>query len=212
MAHTSHHPAATQASTLQGFAHPVFDSQCMFRAAAMAMAQPGQPRVIGDTAGRPLQLPHIEGVHAASLALLLALADLDTPIWLDERLLEGHLPAYLRFHTGADITPERQVASFALFAAAYEGSYTTDFAIGLEAYPERSATLLVQVADFTSGAPRRMRGPGIETTETFRIAGLGPQFWSEWQLNQALYPCGLDVMLTAGHALLGLPRSVREEA
>lgn len=203
--------AATQASTHLGFAHPVFDSQRVFRAAAMAMARPGQPQSVCSAAGERLDLPGIEAVHPTSLALLLALADLDTPIWLDERLRTGDLPAYLRFHTGAEITPERPAASFALFADGYDDAYMTDFAIGQEAYPELSATLLIQVTDFTSGAPHHVRGPGIQTTELLRPAGLAPRFWTEWRMNQALYPCGLDVVLIAGHELIGLPRSVREE-
>lgn len=156
-------------------------------------------------------MPRIDAVHPASLALLLALADLDTPVWLDERLRTGDLPAYLRFHTGAEIATERPAVSFALFAEGYDGAYMADFAIGQEAYPELSTTLFIQVSDFTSGTPHRMRGPGIETSETLRPGGLERCFWREWRLNQALYPCGLDVMLIAGHEIIGLPRSVREE-
>lgn len=203
--------AATRASTLSGFAHPVFDSQEVFRAVAMAMARPGLPQTVCHAAGERLDLPDIENVYPASLAFLLALADLDTPVWLDERLRTGDLSDYLRFHTGAEITSERSAASFALFAKGYDGAYMTDFAIGLDAYPERSTTLLIQVPDFTSGAPHRVCGPGIQTTEILRPSGLEPKFWTEWHMNQTLYPCGLDVVLVAGHDLIGLPRSVREE-
>lgn len=35
-----------QASTQPGFTHPVFDSQRVFRAAAMAMARPTQPQSV----------------------------------------------------------------------------------------------------------------------------------------------------------------------
>ena len=200
-----------QTSTQPGFAHPVFDSQRVFRAAAMAMARPGLPQCISQADGGRLELPRIDGAHLASLALLLALADLDTPIWLDERLRAGGLPAYLRFHTGAEITTERSAASFGLFAEGREGAYMSGFAIGQEAYPELSATVLIQVADFTSGAPRRLRGPGIAATEVICPAGLDAPFWTEWRFNQALYPCGVDVILIAGDQLAGLPRSVREE-
>ncbi len=211
MSQASPEPDDGPASTRRGFTHPVFDSQGVFRAAAMAMSRPGQLQSVCRADGDRLALPRLADVEPASLALLLALADLDTPIWLDERLRTGDLPAYLRFHTGAEITSERPAVSFALFASGYPGSYMADFAIGQDAYPELSTTLFIQVADLTSGEPRRVRGPGIETTATLRPAGLEARFWSEWRMNQTLYPCGLDVMLIAGHDLIGLPRSVCEE-
>lgn len=212
MAPSSPNPTDAQMSTLRGFAHPVFDSQGVFRAAAMAMSRPGRPQSVCHADGSSLDLPRIADVEPASLSLLLALADLDTPIWLEERLRTGVLPAYLRFHTGAEVTPERPAVSFALFASSDHGTYLSDFAIGQDAYPELSTTLLIQVTDLTSGTPHHVRGPGIQTTEVLRPAGLDARFWTEWRLNHTLYPCGVDVMLIAGHDLIGLPRSIHEES
>jgi alpha-D-ribose 1-methylphosphonate 5-triphosphate synthase subunit PhnH len=193
---------------LSGFRHPVFDSQRVFRAALQAMAYPGQPQPVTNTAGHRLKLPCFDGVHAASVAWLLALADLDTPLWLDERWRSSALPQYLRFHTGTHVTPQRQAAYFALFGEGYRGAYFADFPIGSDAYPDRSATLIMQATDFTSGAPRVVGGPGIGSTATLRVAGIAPHFWKEWQANQALYPCGIDVVFTTGDTFLGLPRSI----
>lgn len=195
----------------RGFAEPIFDSQRVFRAAAMAMAHPGRPQQMADGAGHCLELPHIAGVHDASLAWLLALADIDTPVWLDERLRQGALAPYLRFHTGAEITHERQNACFALFAEDYPGAYFERFPIGLDAYPEQSATLLIQTSTFTAGSPRVIRGPGVPSTVTLHIDGIRESFWDAWHLNHALYPCGVDVVFTAGRAVMGLPRSITEE-
>lgn len=201
----------SHSSMRRGFAEPVFDSQRLFRAAAMAMARPGVPQQIDDRQNHALGLPHVEGVHAASLAWLLALADIDTPVWLDERLRDGVLPQYLRFHTGAEITAVRQQASFALFGADYQGAYFEGFPIGLDAYPEQSATLIVQTSALTSGSPHVIRGPGVPTTITLRIDGIGEHFWEAWHMNHAHYPCGVDVVFTAGRAVMGLPRSAVEE-
>lgn len=203
--------AAPHPAVQRGFAEPVCDSQRVFRAAALAMARPGQPQLIDNRLGHGLALPYMEGVHDASLAWLLALADSDTPLWLDERLREGILPRYLRFHTGAEITSARQHASFALFAENYQGAYFEGFPVGLDDYPERSATLIVQVSALTSGLPHVIRGPGVPSTATFHIDGIRASFWEDWRVNHALYPCGVDVVFTAGRAVMGLPRSTSEE-
>lgn len=202
--------ASILTADMPGFSAPVFDSQSVFRAALMAMSRPGQQQRIQTRAGALIGLPDIAGVHTASLAWILALADLETPVWLDERLRGGDLPRYLRFHTGAEITDARQSASFVLFREDYHSSYFDDFPVGLDDCPETSATLIVQVADFTSGAPRTMRGPGIPSTVTIQVSGIRDQFWKEWQVNNDLYPCGVDVVFTAGDTVMGLPRSVAE--
>jgi alpha-D-ribose 1-methylphosphonate 5-triphosphate synthase subunit PhnH len=201
----------TRSVLLRGFRAPVFDSQKVFRAVMMALAYPGKPQWIGTGSAEDLGLPSINGVFPASLAWLLTLADVDTPVWLEERLYSSELVSYIRFHTGAEVTLSRQSASFALFAEGYCGSYCAEFPLGTDDYPECSATLLIQVSNFTAGAPRIIRGPGIATSQVVRIAGLPESFWKAWHANQALYPCGLDILLSAGHHIMGLPRSVTEE-
>lgn len=205
------HTKGTCPISFKGFSEPVFDSQKVFRAVMMALAYPGKAQWIGKSPEESMGLPTMPGLHSASLAWLLALADVDTPIWLEERLRDRELASYLRFHTGAEVTTERQHASFGLFSAGYCGEYFADFPLGTDACPELSATLLIQVHSFTSGVPRIIAGPGIATTQVLRINGLPETFWKEWHANQALYPCGIDVLLTAGDQIMGLPRSTSIE-
>ncbi|MGE3541115.1 MAG: phosphonate C-P lyase system protein PhnH [Candidatus Tectimicrobiota bacterium] len=74
------------------------------------------------------------------MAWRLALADVETPVGLAERLRSPELVAYLRFHTGAEVTTSRPCASFARFAAGYDGSYCAAFPLGTDDCPELSAT------------------------------------------------------------------------
>ena len=196
---------------LPGFRDTVFDSQRVFRTALTAMARPGQPQRLDHGQGERLEIPCIDGIHAASLAWLLALADIDTPVWIETQCHTEEFRRYLRFHTGAEITPTRQAAYFGLFREGYDGAFFADFPVGSDDYPNRSATLIIQVADLTSGPPRTVRGPGIRTTVDLCIAAIAPHFWDAWRANQALYPCGVDVVFTAGDMCMGLPRSITEE-
>ena len=105
------------------------------------------------------------------------------------------------------LTPARQRACFGLFGEAYEGPYLADFPLDADEYPERAATLIIQATDFVSGAPLIIQSASMASPATLRVAGVAPHFWDEWRVNQELYPCGIDVVFTAGDSLLGLPPS-----
>ena len=85
------------------------------------------------------------------------------------------------------------------------------FAIGTDPYPDRSATLVIEVPVLGAGAARRWRGPGIDGQAAVAVGGLGADFWQAWADNHALFPCGVDVVFAAGSQLLALPRSIAVE-
>jgi alpha-D-ribose 1-methylphosphonate 5-triphosphate synthase subunit PhnH len=188
-----------------GFAAPVFDSQADFRALMEATAY----------AGRIVPLPRLpggpEGLYPASVALLLTLADLDTVLWLDEAAALPEALAFLRFHCGAPAAREHQDADFALIARPLVMPRLASFKAGEPEYPDRSATLIIEVPSFTSGRPTRWTGPGIETEREVAIDGLADGFWEEWTLNRLLYPMGIDIFFTCADALVALPRSIDVE-
>ncbi|MBV8393892.1 MAG: phosphonate C-P lyase system protein PhnH, partial [Alphaproteobacteria bacterium] len=105
---------------------------------------------------------------------------------------------------------ERDEAQFAVLAGgsaqAFEG-----FAIGTDPYPDRSATLVIEVPDLRGGPATKWRGPGIDGRASVAIAGLVPDFWREWATNHSLFPCGVDLVFTAGTELCALPRSIAVE-
>jgi alpha-D-ribose 1-methylphosphonate 5-triphosphate synthase subunit PhnH len=191
------------AATSPGFAEPGRDAQAVFRAALTALSEPG--RVID----LPVELETGLPVGAAALALLLALADADTPLWLDGRASAAS--GFLRFHTGAPIAAEPQAARFALIAEPARCPPLQHFALGEEDYPDRSATLIIEVTGLAEGGPLTLSGPGIADRRQLSLSGMAPSFLADWAANHALFPRGVDILLTCGRRLCGLPRSIRLE-
>lgn len=188
-----------------GFADPVFDAQATFRAALDALAYPGRVRETGVALDAPAPL------SPASAALLLALADFDTPVWLDAAADTEAVRSYIRFHCGAPVTARPEEARFAIIADAANFSGFAAFSIGEDRYPDRSATLLIEVPSLTGGPAATWAGPGIDGSIGTAIDGLPQAFRDGWADNHALYPLGVDVIFTSGTALTGLPRSIKVE-
>ncbi|TCP42429.1 phosphonate C-P lyase system protein PhnH [Rhodovulum marinum] len=168
-----------------------------FRAMLEAMARPGR---IFDIAGAAPPAP----LSVAAGTALLVLADGTTPV----HLAGGHDTADLRdwitFHTGAPLCG-RAEASFAV------GGWQAllpldDWRIGQPDYPDRSATLIVEMAALVP-AGARLTGPGIETEHR-----LGLPEVAGFRANAALFPLGLDFLFTAGARIAALPRTTKVEA
>jgi len=183
-----------------GFAEPGDDAQRTFRAVLMALSEPG--RVMQLPVALPAGLPP----GPAALGLLLALADGDTPLWLDGAA-QAAAP-YLRFHTGAPIVTRAAAAAFALIGDGALCPALDAFDGGGEDYPDRSATLIIEVSHLAEGGPLILRGPGIADRRSLTVGGLPPSFRDRWAANHALFPRGVDVLLTCDDRLAGLPRSV----
>lgn len=187
-----------------GLADPAHDEQRLFRAVLDAFAHPGRIVSLPDPPAGPGK------ISPASAAYLLTLIDSDTPLWLAP---EFDLPAvrdFVRFHTGAPIVADRGEAAFAVLAhdtaVSLEG-----FAIGTDSYPDRSATLVIEMPVLGAGTARRWRGPGISGESAVALGGLGSDFWQAWADNHAHFPCGVDIVFAAGSQLLALPRSIAVE-
>ncbi len=186
-------------------ADPVHDSQRVFRAILEAISNPGRIVTL------PLAPVGPGTISLAAIAALLTLADRDTPVWLGPGIDGDALRDFLRFHAGCPIVPERPRATFGVATAASLASFD-GFEIGTDTYPDRAATVLVEVPALEGGPETTWRGPGIETARAVAIEGLPDGFWSEWAANHAVFPCGLDILFTSGSRLCGLPRSIAVEA
>lgn len=185
-----------------GFADPSLDAQRCFRAVLEAMSRPGRVQQLEAGMAEP---PTPLGLAAG--AVLLALADADTPVWIDD----AAAPAtdWLRFHAGCPLVAAPGEAQFALACGAMPA--LDALAQGTEEAPQESATLVLQVASLTRGTPLRLTGPGIEREHHLRVEGLPDGFVAAWARNAALFPRGVDVILCAGGSLAALPRTVRVE-
>jgi alpha-D-ribose 1-methylphosphonate 5-triphosphate synthase subunit PhnH len=183
-----------------GFTDPVLDSQSAFRGVMDAMARPGSIHRLAAQAHAPAPL----GPAAAAIAL--TLADHDTPVFLSSALIEAGLQAWLAFHTGALVTEEREIASFAFFEPGAQVPAFSTFSPGSQDYPDRSTTLVVEITALEGGEALTLSGPGIDGRSSFAPRGLPPHFISMWADNRALYPRGVDLILAAGDRIACLPR------
>lgn len=186
--------AAAMTTALAGFADPVLDAQRCFRAVLEAMSRPGRVQ-------RVPALPEVPpGLSPAAAAVLLTLADADTPL----RLAVGEAAAaWVRFHCGARLVPAAE-AAFVLDPAAPLASLPA----GSEEEPERGATLLLEVAGLAEGSGWRLTGPGIRDAHRLRVDGAPPGFLRDWSANRTRFPRGVDVILCAGDRIAALPRTV----
>ncbi|GGB24689.1 carbon-phosphorus lyase [Tistrella bauzanensis] len=198
--------AADLATLAAGFPDPTADAQVTFRLVLDAMARPGRIMTVGAVPG------HDRPLSRAACSVMLALADHDTAVWLD-RAAAPALP-YLRFHTGATVagTPDR--AAFAVIGDATAMPALDRFALGSDAYPDRSTTLVIEVDGLSGGQDGRgvawrLDGPGIDGSRLLRVTGLPVGFVVARAALAPLYPRGIDIILTCGDRLVALPRTTR---
>jgi len=185
---------------LPGFAEPVDDAQRIFRAMLTVLSRPGVPQTIANLPQAPFPL------CLASGAALLALADYETPVWLQSPSPEAC--AWLRFHCGAPLVDAPVEAAFAVIDQPRTMPPLAAFAQGLAEYPDRSATLIVHSTGFGDRG-LRLTGPGIADACRVSVDGLAPDFWRAWRSQQAHAPLGVDLLFVNGNSVLGLPRSTR---
>lgn len=188
-----------------GFSDPVFQSQAAFRALLAALSEPG---TLQQVAG---QITPPEGIATATATALLTLADYETPVWLPEALRSGLAGAWLRFHCGAALIDDPAEAAFAVIDGTADEPKLSAFNLGTDQFPDRSTTVIMQIAALEGGPALTLSGPGIAGTRTITPHGLRPGFTDELRDNGALYPLGIDVLLAHGEGLIGLPRSTQVE-
>ena len=178
-----------------GFVNAPVDSAVAFRAALDAMSRPGTVlSVRGALAPKPLS--------CAAAVLALTLCDPDTPVWLGASLDVQAIRDWFRFHTSAPLVG-RDDATFA-FGRWDELVPINDFRIGTPEFPDRSATLIVEMEAI--GQAHRLTGPGIR-----EHAMLGVPDLAAFRMNAALFPLGLDFFLCAGDRLAAVPRTAKVE-
>ena len=185
-----------------GFTEAVFQSQSVFRALMEALSRPGRLTPLAASCEPPAPLS--PGAGAVALTLI----DADTPTWLDRALSsEPAVAAWLSVQTGATIAGSSSDAQFAFVIDAERMPALQAFAQGSQDYPDRSTTLVVQLANLSRGERLRLTGPGIETEAEIRPAGLPGHFHQQWAANRAKFPRGVDIVLVAPEGVVGLPRT-----
>lgn len=185
-----------------GLEDRVFGAQAVFRTVLTALAEPG--RIL--TLGTPVAPPQPLEVGAG--AVLAALADVDTPVFLAPSLADaGPVGGWVTFQTGAPRTASPWLAAFAVLAAPDDVPLAA-FGQGSHDFPDRSTTVLIQLPALTGGALVHLEGPGIPG-EREATPPLPPEWVDAWSVNNRRFPLGVDVLLVAGSTVMGLPRTTR---
>lgn len=187
----------TPDALLGGFSDAPVRAAHAFRASLNALARPGTLQTLtGATPPAPLSL--------AAGVLVLTLCDGTTPVHLAGAHDCPALRDWITFHTGAPLV----AAGAAVFAiGAWDALQPVSrFSIGQPDYPDRSATLIVEMPLLSATGPR-LTGPGIRG-----VAQLSLPETAAFIANRALFPLGFDCFFTAGAEVAGLPRSTIVEA
>ncbi len=180
-----------------GFADPARDAARAFRACLNVMARPGKIEQV--TGARPPQ-----PLSEAAGTLIQTLCDADTPVVLIGDHDCQPLRDWITFHTNAPLVQSRREAAFAV--GSWSALLPLDaYAVGTDQYPDRSATLIVELPDLSNNGAR-LSGPGIRDIAYLNLPE--PDLFSQ---NHRLFPCGLDFYFTAADRIAALPRSTHVE-
>jgi alpha-D-ribose 1-methylphosphonate 5-triphosphate synthase subunit PhnH len=177
-----------------GFADVAVDAARSFRLVLDAMAHPGRMVALEGP------VPPAPCSRAAGTALL-TLVDATTPLHLAGAHDCAAMRAWVAFHLGAPlVAPDKAVFALGTWDALGPlGAY----AQGTPEYPDRAATLIVEMAELTQSGTR-LWGPGIESEAYLSVPDRDALRW-----NAARFPLGLDFLFTCGADLAALPRSTQ---
>lgn len=195
----------------RGFSDGAAQSQPIFAALMQAFAHPGRPYTLATdvVAPKPL-LP-------AAAAIVLALCDFETPVFLDAAARTKEVLHYVRFFASCPITDKPHDAQFALITALEAMPALTSFALGTLDFPDQSTTLILQLGQEARGQEERAHdntpacrlvGPGIPDNAPVPLSlPLPDGFMDARAALKPLFPRGLDVIFVFGDTIIGLPRS-----
>ena len=176
-----------------GFVNSPIDAANAFRQIMTIMARPGDLATI--TGAQPPQ-----PLSVAAGTVLLTLCDPETPVFLAPRFDIAAIRDWVTFHTGAPLG-KADIARFAI--GNWDELRLSDFQIGTPEYPDRSATLIVEMQNLIQDGAT-LRGPGIKDR-----AALSLPETVAFQRNAAQFPQGLDFFFTSGSQIAALPRTTK---
>lgn len=175
---------------------PVHDTQTTFRVVLEALSQPGIQRRL------PVAAADAPG-NAWVAAVLLTLLDHEVSF---AAITDSATEAFVRARTSARHAP----LADADFVLADRHTLTPDVIRALKrgslAYPDESATVIVDVGD-TAHSAYRLIGPGVQDEMRGELA-LNAECVAALAEVTANYPCGIDVLhIDSQGRVTGLPRT-----
>lgn len=185
----------------QQFPSDVIEAAHAFRTIMSAVSRPG--RILPFKADHAVPSP----LWATAACVARTLCDFQTPVWLAPELHDEAVSHYIRFHTGAPIAAKPEEASFIFLQTASAEIDPALFAQGTHEYPDRSATLVIQVASLGNAGEVELSGPGIPLPLKLHADGVPQRFWEAMAENHVQFPLGVDVIFVSPDAIAALPRS-----
>ncbi len=193
-----------------GLQDQVTGGQVIFRSALKAMSEPGTVVDISQDIA-------VEPLSPAMYAVILALLDQQTSLWLAKSFDQPQVVKNLQFHTGVKLAKTAQEAQFAL-AMASEIDELERFNIGTDESPEMSCSLFLQVdsisideniSDSIDCSVLALSGPGIETIKNVGISKLSKSLIDYLTERSGEFPKGLDCYFVSQNQLLCIPRTTQ---
>lgn len=214
----TNHPAPSALGA--GFSDLAHGSQRVFRSVLQALSHPGRVVELSCDAEVPVWAsgPVGDPVPSASAAVLLALLDTETRLWLSPSLAGSAVATWLRFHTGCVVVAQSAEAQFVWAASLGELPALDGLCLGTDASPEKAVTCVVdvpmlQTTDADDGNAWVLGGPGIREQAWLAVGGVSAgareRFVALRAASHAAFPRGVDVLLTAPDRVVGLPRTTR---
>lgn len=182
-----------------GFDDDVHQAQAGFRTLLEVLSRPGRIETLKHPARPPT------GLSPAAATALAVLADLDTPVHLARGPWGREAAAFVTGRCGASLVDEGE-AAFVVVPAA-DLLPLTRFSVGTPAYPDRAATLIVEVEALGTGEAIEIEGPGIAGRATLALTGLPDGFKPAWAAQRVGFPLGVDLLFCCDDRVAGLPRS-----
>ncbi|MAJ35030.1 MAG: phosphonate C-P lyase system protein PhnH [Candidatus Puniceispirillum sp. TMED52] len=179
-----------------GFTNPSQDAARAFRQIMDAMARPG--RIVSLSGLTPP-----EPLSRAQANIALTLFDHTTKISLKAHYDNEAVKTWLSFHTGTNFTSP-ELADFIICDHDGIGAINA-LKQGSNEYPDQSATVIVGYPKLDHGQCQ-LSGPGIKDKVMVSITEISP-----FRNGQAMFPLGVDFMLTCDDKLMGLPRTTKME-
>lgn len=177
-----------------GFSESPVQSAESFRKIMNVMAKPGLIETL-DVAAPPAPLSKAAGT------LLLTLCDSQTPVYLCGDWDVQPVRDWITFHCNAPLVGAAE-CMFAL-GGWNDLKPLQDYPIGTSEYPDRSATLIVEM-DHLSNKGCALKGPGIKD-----VGHLSLPETAFFQDNAGFFPLGLDFYFTCGDKIAALPRTTK---
>ncbi len=185
-----------------GLSHPVSDSQGIFRQLLKAMSEPGSIHNINYACTAP------DVMNQASYSIALTLLDQTTSVALTQKLQTADVISSILFHNSVEWIEDLSQADF-IFCNEDECPQLSDLKTGSEAYPDQSATLIIQCESFSSGTSVELTGPGIQHHRNIQCSAFNTALVKNRKSMDELFPLGIDIIFTCFNEFFCLPRTTR---